>query len=585
MSGDARGDGHDTHDKREGHDELGARRRASWGRRDDEYTEGQERDRRVGGRGLAEHEDTQSHAGNGTVNHGPEEQGPTKGQGLEGRGPDEPAPDDMRADDPTPGETHTNDDGTDPDETRSDDIATGDVASGDVTTGEAGSRDVRSADAGSGDARFDDPAPSGTGATGPGGPKGLRGSKDAQDLNDPQDLKDAHDLNDLGKLRGLNGTKPSGAADLLSFGLPESAPGSGSGSVSGAGSAGSGPKGLDGAGPEGLGGFDSDELVLRNLLHHAVSEIEPRDGTLAHLRRAVPARRARKRQAVVGMAAAALFIGTAIPALVHVSNSTGSDANPSVVGHGSATHGSEGQSKGQTGGSGSSGGTSGGSKDTGKGSDKGKGDKGKGSSAGVPGGTEATPTAASATLCTSAQLSGAASVGSPDSGGAVYGSFRVSNVSGSSCTVAGAGGVSVSPQGAADAARITVANHVSGDAATGLPDPSLSLSQVVLEPGAAYEVRFAWVPSEPCPTTSGGTTDGGTGGTDPTPDPTPTAEDPGATVDGGSSMSTQLVREDGVADGSVVISHTAEGGVGTYSTGVGNACAGTVYRTGLLTAS
>ncbi|MDG5801281.1 hypothetical protein P9869_01055 [Streptomyces ossamyceticus] len=556
MSGDARSDGHD---RREGHDELGARRRASWARRDDERTERQERDRRVGGRGLAEDEDTQSHAGNGTVNHGPEEQDPTKGQGLEGRGPDEPAPDDMRADDPTPGETHTND-GTASDETRSDDVATGgvasgDIASGDVATGKAGSGDARSAEAGSGGARFDDPAPSGTGSTSPGGPKGLR---------------------------GLNGTKPSGAAaDLLSFGLSEPGPESGSGSRS----AGSGPEGLDGAGAKGLGGFDSDELMLRNLLHHAVSEIEPRDGTLDHLRRAVPARRARKRQAVVGMAAAALFIGTAIPALVHVSNSTGSDANPSVVGHGSATHGSEGQSKGQTGGSGSSGGTSGGSKDTGKGSDKGKGDKGKGSSAGVPGGTEATPTAASAALCTSAQLSGAASVGSPDSGGAVYGSFRVSNVSGSSCTVAGAGGVSASPQGAADAARITVANHVSGDAATGLPDPSLSLSQVVLEPGAAYEVRFAWVPSEPCPTTSGGTTDGGTGGTDPSPDPTPTEEDPGATADGGSSMSTQLVREDGLADGSVVISHTAEGGVGTYSTGVGNACAGTVYRTGLLTAS
>ncbi|MFJ7048718.1 hypothetical protein ACIQVC_35745 [Streptomyces sp. NPDC101112] len=576
MSGDARGDGHDTHDRREGHDELGARRRASWGRRDDERTEGQGRDRRVGGRGLAEHEDTQSHAGNGTVNHGPEEQGPAKGQGLEGRGPDEPAPDDMRADDPTPGETHTND-GTESNETRSDDVATGegDVASSDVATGEAGSGAARSgdadsfavgsgdtprsADAGAGDARFDDPA------------------HDAHDLNDAHDLSD---LNDLGHLRGLNGTKPSGAAaDLLSFGLSESASGSGSGA------AGSGPKGLDGAGSKGLGGFDSDELMLRNLLHHAVSEIEPRDGTLDHLRRAVPARRARKRQAVVGMAAAALFIGTAIPALVHVSNSTGSDANPSVVGHGSATHGSEGQSKGQTGGSGSSGGTSGGSKDTGKGSDKGKGDKGKGSSAGVPGGTEATPTTASAALCTSAQLSGVGSVGSPDSGGAVYGSFRVSNVSGTSCTVAGAGGVSASPQGAADAARITVANHVSGDAATGLPDPSLSLSQVVLEPGAAYEVRFAWVPSEPCPTTSGGTTDGGTGGTDPSPDPTPTEEDPGATADGGSSMSTQLVREDGVADGSVVISHTAEGGVGTYSTGVGNACAGTVYRTGLLTAS
>ncbi|MGW2234774.1 hypothetical protein ACWCWE_12330, partial [Streptomyces sp. NPDC001759] len=79
-------------------------------------------------------------------------------------------------------------------------------------------------------------------------------------------------------------------------------------------------------------GFDSDELALRRMLHQAVQTVEPRDGTLEHLRRAVPARRARKRQAMVGMAAAALFLGTAIPALVHVSNSTGSDVNPSVAG-------------------------------------------------------------------------------------------------------------------------------------------------------------------------------------------------------------------------------------------------------------
>ena len=38
--------------------------------------------------------------------------------------------------------------------------------------------------------------------------------------------------------------------------------------------------------------FRPDELVLRNLLHQAVSEIEPRDGTLEHLRRAVAESRA-----------------------------------------------------------------------------------------------------------------------------------------------------------------------------------------------------------------------------------------------------------------------------------------------------
>ena len=83
------------------------------------------------------------------------------------------------------------------------------------------------------------------------------------------------------------------------------------------------PQGAADFGPDGPG-LGSDELALRRLLHQAVQEIEPVDGTLEHLRRAVPARRARKRQAVVGMAAAALFIGTAVPALVHVSNSSGS---------------------------------------------------------------------------------------------------------------------------------------------------------------------------------------------------------------------------------------------------------------------
>jgi hypothetical protein len=353
----------------------------------------------------------------------------------------------------------------------------------------------------------------------------------------------------------------------------------------GSGGLGSGGSGPNGSGPKGTGGFEpDDELVLRNLLQQVVSEIEPRDGTLEHLRRAVPARRARKRQAVVGMAAAALFIGTAIPALVHVSNSTGSDLNTSITGNGSQTQGSGGQSKGQAGGHDASGGNSGASKDSDKGSGKGKGDKGKGASTGATGGTQPTPTSAASTLCTSAQLGGGGSVNAPDSSGAVYGSFRVSNISGTSCTVTGAGAVGVSPQGAADASKITSARHVTGDAAAGLPDPSLSPTQMTLAPGAAYEVRFAWVPSEPCPTTSGGTTDGGgTGGTDPSTDPTPTGEaTPGTTTDGSNSASAQLFTEDGVVDGSVVVSHTTEGGIATFTAGVGNACAGALYYTGLM---
>ncbi|TPQ21011.1 hypothetical protein FGD71_018625 [Streptomyces sporangiiformans] len=327
---------------------------------------------------------------------------------------------------------------------------------------------------------------------------------------------------------------------------------------------------------EGLG-LESDELALRRLLHQSVQEIEPADGTLEHLRRAVPARRARKRQAVVGMAAAALFIGTAIPALVHVSNSSGSDADPSIAGHGTHTQGST-QGKSGGGGQASSGDTSDKSKEKDKDDKKETPGKGKGESSGATGGVQPTPSAANTPACTAAQLSNAATVGSADAGGAVYGTFRISNVSGVSCTVTSAGSVTAAPQGAADASKIQVVQHTAGDAATGLPDPSTELASMILQPGTAYQVQFAWVPSETCPTTPD----------DPSsPQPTPTAPTTGGDSGGTSSEGTsgtapQLATEGGVQDGSVVVSNTAEGGGPTASANVSNACAGTVYKTGVL---
>ncbi|WP_436840581.1 hypothetical protein [Streptomyces griseoloalbus] len=344
--------------------------------------------------------------------------------------------------------------------------------------------------------------------------------------------------------------------------------------------------GLDEQSPEGL---DADELELRTLLHQVVREVEPTDGTLDYLRRAVPARRARKRQALVGAAAAALFIGTAVPALVHVSHTTGPDANPSAVGHASQAQGGTGEGKGPGGGESTAGGPS----DKVEGSDKGDKkdeDKSDGGSTGAGTGTTegAAPsagTAAGIPACTAAQLGPAvASSAAPDSTGAVYGSFRVTNVSTASCTVDGAGLVTVTPQGAADATKVGQARHVAGDAAAGLPDPSLEAAQLGLEPGSTYEVQFAWVPSETCPT-PGGDSGGGTGG--PSPDPSPT-EDP-ATTSGASSgtgtdsgMATQLVMEDGTVDGSVAVTYTASTGSSSATTTVSNACAGTVYWTGLL---
>ncbi|MEV0320821.1 hypothetical protein ACIBKX_23415 [Streptomyces sp. NPDC050658] len=334
-------------------------------------------------------------------------------------------------------------------------------------------------------------------------------------------------------------------------------------------------------------GFGSDELALRRMMRQAVQEIEPNDKALERLRYAVPARRARKRQAVVGMAAAALFIGTAIPALVHVTNSSGgSDDRPSIAGNSEQTQGGSSEGKGPDGGEKGEGGDSGPSKSKDKKDKKDKkGDKEKGeASGGATGGPDPEGTASTdAPACAIDQLGNASgSAGTAEADGKVYGSFRVANISGSSCTVSAAGSVSTSVAGAADDAKINVTDHVAGDAATALPDPAQAVSQLVLKPGEAYEVRFAWVPSESCPT------DGGGG--DPTPDPSPTEGNGGGAggTDGGTpgGAEPQMVREDGgVLEGSVTVSLTAAAGAPTTGTTISNACAGTIYRTGMLSAS
>lgn len=331
-------------------------------------------------------------------------------------------------------------------------------------------------------------------------------------------------------------------------------------------------------------GLDSDKLALRRMLHQAVQTVEPRDGTLDHLRRAVPARRARKRQAVVGMAAAALFIGTAVPALLHVSNAIGSDVNPSVAGQASQAQGGAGQGKDADGNESTAGGNSGKAEDHGKGSPKGDG-KGKGTGTG-PGSSAGTgPAATSAAgvpVCTAEQLgSPTQSVDAPDSANTVYGTFRVVNISTTVCAVGGPGSVSTLAQGAADATKIVTQRHVSGDAAAGLPDPSTEVTGLQLQPGAAYEVKFAWVPSATCPTTGSGD-GGGDGGPTASPSPTEETGTTSGTTGTDSGVTTQMLAADGTADGSVTVSHTSEAGSPTVSATVPNACSGTVYYTGLL---
>ncbi|MEW2163532.1 hypothetical protein AB0912_11100 [Streptomyces sp. NPDC007084] len=321
-----------------------------------------------------------------------------------------------------------------------------------------------------------------------------------------------------------------------------------------------------------------DERALRRLLHQAVETIEPADGTLAHLRRAVPARRARKRQALVGMAAAALFMGTAIPAAVHVSNATGSNADPSIAGNSSAAQGGASQDKGPGGDGKRAGGPAGTSTEKATDGHTEKPDKDKGGGPGAAtGGADPSASALNATACTAQQLGGASGTAAgPDSTGAVYGSFTVSNISTTACTVTGPGTFGAVAQGAAEQSKIGVATHVAGDPAAGLPDPSAEAASLVLQPGESYVVKFAWVPSETCPTAQ------------PSPDPTPTegATDTGGTTTGeGGSPAVQLLTEDGVQDGSVLVSSTAATGTASASVTVPNACAGTVIHTGILTSA
>ncbi|MDC7337736.1 hypothetical protein PQR15_16050 [Streptomyces lydicus] len=130
--------------------------------------------------------------------------------------------------------------------------------------------------------------------------------------------------------------------------------------------------------------------------------------------------------------------------------------------------------------------------------------------------------------CSRDQLGqGTGTVRPADSAGRVYGSFRVVNTSGAACSVEGGGTVGVVAQGSTNPDRIHVVDHTSGDEATGLPDPATTPDKLVLKPGEAYEVQFAWIPES-----GGGTTGCVSPGPSPTPDPT---KDPGQSPDAGAT--------------------------------------------------
>ncbi|MFF4605782.1 hypothetical protein ACFY12_23960 [Streptomyces sp. NPDC001339] len=374
----------------------------------------------------------------------------------------------------------------------------------------------------------------------------------------------------------------------------------GFGTVVGGGGSGDGDDGGRNGRGHPTGGFGGDsggEDELRQLLQARVGDLEPSPDALERLHRAVPARRQRRRHVVVGAAAALLFGGTSIPAMVHVAESTGGSTDRSANTASSqrahaGTDGAHGEGTEQAGprpapGTGPA-----------KPDDVKHPEKGKEAERHLPGqsaeavpGVGGTPAPdntmeVASPVCSRDQLGkGSSTVRPADSSGRVYGSFRVVNTSNAACSVEGGGAVGVVAQGTTHADRIHVVDHTSGDDATGLPDPAVAPDQLVLKPGEAYEVQFAWIPE------AGG---GPTGCVAPKPSPTPQpTKSPDQTADSGApppDTSTGQAGGDtgsetgGAASGGIVLSHTPEAGEPAAADAkIADACAGTVYRTKALT--
>ncbi|WP_241777769.1 hypothetical protein [Streptomyces sp. CT34] len=331
------------------------------------------------------------------------------------------------------------------------------------------------------------------------------------------------------------------------------------------------------------------------MLQSRVSDLEPAPDALDQLRRAVPARRQRRRHVLVGAAAVLLLGGTALPAMVHVADFGDGSGDRSTntassrrADHDTAGTRGEGSAQASTRPAGADGRTPGSGRTAATG-DQGAATPGTGAVAGI--GTPAPDTTMDVTspACGRDQLGrGTSTVGPADSAGRVYGAFRVVNTSGSACSVHGGGTVELTPQGSTKPDKVHVVDHTTGDDATGLPDPATTPDQLVLKPGQAYEVKFAWIPA------AGG---GKTGCVKPRPSPTPdpskepvaspaAAAPPPDGAGGGQTGSGESSGGSGAAGGGVLLSHTPEAGEPVAANAkIADACAGTVYRTAPLAAS
>ncbi|MBT2453633.1 hypothetical protein [Streptomyces sp. ISL-86] len=342
-------------------------------------------------------------------------------------------------------------------------------------------------------------------------------------------------------------------------------------------------------------GEGSEEQALRSLFSGAVQGLEPAEGALERLRYAVPARRARNRRVLVGAAAVALLAGTSIPAAMHMTAAEGSPTDHSAMaGHGQDQGGKAGgTSDPHQNGSGGphptltrtpgKGQESAGAQPAPRASGSPSGGAVAGPSSTPAGGRPVPPPAAPGVPgCGAAQLGVQGSAHAPEADGKVYGSFKITNVSGKGCKITGPDHVTAAAAPGAvsgSGPAVSVVGHTAGDPASGLlPDPSAEAPVLMLQPNAAYEVQFAWVPSaESCTATPADP------GTKPPADAT--SDSSGTTQDGAGGAATGTESQTGGPSpdpNGVAVSHTPLTGAPTTQATIPTACGGTVYRTGVI---
>ncbi|MGW1172765.1 hypothetical protein ACWD4P_03485 [Kitasatospora sp. NPDC002543] len=278
-------------------------------------------------------------------------------------------------------------------------------------------------------------------------------------------------------------------------------PGTGTPGTGAPGTAAPGPDRPVGEVPE-LLDLSTEERALRELLHGAVSGIQPSVGGLPRIRRAVPRRRAARRGAWTGAAALAFVVAIGLPVL-HEGEHLGLSGGP-----GSADAKSPAATSPST--AGTAGGTGAAPHTDPSGTGDASPSPGVSTAPHTPGGgltqTDGgiAPTGTSGAgdvgivpLCTRSDLGeGLGQVGSADAAGRIYGSFTVYNTSGHSCRLGGPGSVAVTAVSGGDRGRVRTADHTPGDPAAGLP--AMDGEPPVLAPRAGYRVPFAWVPDQTC---------------------------------------------------------------------------------------